>query len=63
MLVGNDQLTLREYSEFLVRGGGGTFAGGGTCHLFLTRFARGGIGGYEYFAKVPRGGGHPFLQQ
>ena len=27
------------------------------------KVCEGGIGGYEYFAKVPRGGGHPFLQQ
>ena len=60
MLVGNDQLTLRDYSEFLVRGGGGTFAGGGTHFL---QGLPGGIGGYECFAKVPRGDGHPFLQQ
>ena len=40
---------VRDYSEFLVRGWYFCWEGG---YPFLARFSR---GGYEYFAKVPRG--------
>ena len=48
-------VALRECSEFIIRGRGGTFVGGGGVPVSNSVSK-----GDEYFAKVPRGGVYIF---